>query len=374
MPLSQTTSIERLKDIQKPTLRRSSDYAYETLAASLGTGSVCAHEDDPPLGSNDDGSIASLSTRDSFYQLSLCSKIEETKLEVVRIILSDATKNLCAKEPDTAISSRTNIPDHIQEYSTNKPQASFSLQASPVKKDNDTLNSLDCSIDVNLKSIDASVTGSNQESVALSKRESSFEHSIGVVTESKWVEFKEPFVQCDESEPAGVSFLSQIPDEDDDAFAESNVFAELNPHANKSPCNDDANAAMVRELEELRGRISSLEQIVRGISGMENSPTRLVSDSTHSDQSHLAPQDVAFVIEGTDILYSSRENETSGSHSITCEDYSLRENETGGSQSIACEDWAEELHQHQKGGKFSLKRMIQSRLFGGNKKASNAGV
>ena len=218
------------------------------------------------------------------------------------------------------IASRTNSSEFQQVYSTDKPH-NFSIQESPVKKVENTLNSLDCSFDVNLKSIDAD-TSATQESV----------------TELKWITFGEPFKQRDGSGSLEVSFSMHVREDNTGAFA-SSAFAGLDKtDTTKTPGDVNvASSTLIRQLEE---RLTLLERIVHSME--KNTNTMRVSDSTHSDQSLDAQtQDMAFIIEGIEILQTPSANEE-----------------------ITCTDWSGSSNKKSKGSKFSVKRIFRSRFFG----------
>mmetsp|Transcript_32343 Transcript_32343/g.67835 ORF Transcript_32343/g.67835 Transcript_32343/m.67835 type:complete len:367 (+) Transcript_32343:235-1335(+) len=354
---SQIQSTAKRKGMNESNLlKRSINYNYENLVGEISTPTRSSWREvtpfdranDPPLipllPDEDTGSIRSLSTKsthDSFYQLSLntiempaarghdrggMSVSMKPRMNAIGSFHPDWPKNLQAVKVGSSDSETTAKPTDIPQsvvqsnksafhniYSTDKPH-NFSIHESPVKKLESTLNSLDCSFDVNLKSIDAD--------------KSAVEESV---TGSKWVSFGDSFKQRGGSFSNAVSFSSQVEEE---AFDPS-VFASLD--------RTDTGKAYIHRLEE---RLASLERIVHGIS---DPTTMRVSDSTHSDHSPDARMQVmnrGFIIEGTEILQASCRG---------------RENEE-----ITCTDWGEEsrVKKSTKGSKFSMKYIFRSRLFG----------
>lgn len=260
---------------------------------------------DPPLLpflDDDNGSVRSFSTKsthDSFFQLTaspvahdnaialerrFISSAEEgpmnaiglfhphwpKQLEIVKVPSSDNEASAKsagipqdgAKESDSAASRKNSSEFHHQLFS-DKPE-NFSIHGSPIRKAESTQTSLvvDCSFDANLRSIDGD--------------KSAVQDSV----ESKWVTFDQPFAPAAlERKRSGSAELS---------------FSSQNPEAGDP------------DIEELHIRLTSLERIVHGLS---DHATNRVSDSLHSDQSPSAQtQDMAFIIEGTEILELGKGN------------------------------------------------------------------
>ena len=252
------------KTLPKPTLKRSVDLGYETLVAiDLITAAEIAA--DPPLLDLDDATFSSTS-HDSFYQLSLttmdepavaalsatvcglCSTVKQKHLDVVEV-KSSASKTHTQPVGGNDGDDLDDI--HSRVYSTDKP-VNFSLQASPVKKQDSTLNeTLDCSFDMPLlNSFDA-------------------EKSMLVVPQdSTWTSFaKEPFQKSVE---ISLSSSGTGQCDDDGAFATS-VFEGLEsiagndkPWADAAKISVDANAihTLIGHVELLTGRLERLERIL----------------------------------------------------------------------------------------------------------------
>ena len=326
------------KTLPKPTLKRSVDLGYETLVAiDLITAAEIAA--DPPLLDLDDATFSSTS-HDSFYQLSLttmdepavaalsatvcglCSTVKQKHLDVVEVKSSASkTHNQPVGENDGDDLDDIHAFDYHSRrvYSTDKP-VNFSLQASPVKKQDSTLNeTLDCSFDVPLlNSIDV-------------------EKSLLVVPQDlTWACFaKEPFQKSVE---ISLSSSGTGQCDDDGAFATS-VFEGLEsiagndkPWAAAAKISVDANAihTLIGQVELLTGRLERLERIL-----LSNNTAQV------SESSEDFPHNRAFIIENTELLEISAVNE----------DITINDN-----------NWGEDKS---KGSKFSLKRMMRSRRFGG---------
>ena len=311
----------------------------------------------------------STTTHDSFYQLSIEEPPVLTKkasldskpkqLEVVKIMSSAASEETSAQPADgiplpknddaeesegilRGILTRANSVDSStshRDYSTDKPH-NFSLQASPVRKEDTTLNSLDCSFDddvyLNESTIDA------DKSAATAGQES-----------DKWINFGEstPFGQSNDGpESTEISTLSHMNTQDgDEAAFPPSVFVGLDKIDSAKSSGDDANAndALIRQLEDLTNRLVSLERIVRG---MDYSfyPMRVSDSTSDSDQSlrNDQAQDVAFIVESNEVTQTS----STANEKFTCNANDSTKATNGSSKS--------------KGTKFSLKRMFKSRFAG----------
>lgn len=212
----------------------------------------------------------------------------------------------------------------LRSYSTEKPH-NFSLEASPVKKENSSLNILDNSFDTGFKfnnTIDKSTTKSNAVFDKL------FEHN-------------------DHSAILGISRFVSSANKGTGDFATSKSNAIINPHhkIHASADDDNIHASLIRQIEIINNRLASLEQVVYR---MENNITypypAPISDSSSSTGSNVsqlyAPQDVAFTI---DYTYGSFMKED-----ITCND--------------DCRPVANliEHHRQRKGDAFSFRRMFRA--------------
>ncbi len=212
----------------------------------------------------------------------------------------------------------------FQSYSTEKP-LNFSLEASPVKKENSSLNILDSSFDVGFKSSSTIVKSA---------------------AKSNNPPFDKLFETLDNSAVLGISRLASGKNRTD-AFSSSRSNSVVNPHhsiTTHATCDDVSKASLIREIEVLNNRLALLEQVVHRMEYNITNPVHISdSSSTSSHELHLdRPQDIAFTI---DYCYGSSVREE-----ITYND-DLR-------------PVADEHDNHAKGAKFSFRRAYRSWLRG----------
>lgn len=197
---------------------------------------------------------------------------------------------------DTSAIRNNECSEILRSYSTEKPH-NFSLEASPVKKENSSLNILDSSFDIGFK----------------------FSNTIDKSTARSNAYFEKLFEHNDNSPVLGISRFVPSADNGTGDFAPSKSNAIINPHRklHASADDDSIHAALIRQIEILNNRLASLEQVVYR---MENNITypypAPISDSSSSTGSNVSqlypPQDVAFTI---DYTYGSFMKED-----ITCND------------------------------------------------------
>lgn len=342
------------KSIQKPTLRRSEDIEYERfLGESV---SVFDVANDPPVFDDVDvdashQTTSTSSSHDSFYQLSMntidgpaalesesqlaskqfgsseISMIENhdsTKLLHVVKINSSSEQRMDDADEFGAIDRRSDSNGSLRRiYSTEKPQASFSL-VSPIKKENTLDSTIDCSFDANFQSVDVDKSAA-QDSVA-----------------EQWTTFEaSPFKHNNTHSEVSLSSGTEAADDDAEAAFAPSAFAGLETtESAKITCDADVVYDLLRQVKEINTRLASLERVVHGM----GSQTVRVSESSYSSEPDTEVHDVAFIIENTELLNVSSVNED-----ITC-----------------THDWGDES----KGSKFSMKRMLKAkpRLFSGKSK------
>ena len=259
----------------------------------------------------DDDSILSIdSTNDSFYQLSPTTPNANgdtpQNIEVVKI----ASR---VERPNSALTVPNLFVDESQSGGLSMRNDSSglfpSLQASPVKKDDNTVNSIDCSF-LGFKSID--IDANNEEEEKKEGEESK---------ETRWVEFEptefEPASTVeDNSNLLGARPKSQEETGNTSAFAPL-IFADIKPtlvttkilSADGFIVPADADEAkeetsLVQQMEELKRRLVLLEEQVRAGTHVDDHPTQ-ISDSSSNDH----PQDVAFIEDGTELLMDSSLND-----------------------------------------------------------------
>ena len=248
----------------------------------------------------EDDSILSIdSTNDSFYQLSPTTPNANgdtpQKIEVVKIARPNSAltvPNLFVNESQSGGLSMRNDSSGLFP----------SLQASPVKKDDNTVNSIDCSF-LGFKSIDIDANNEEEE-----KKEGD------ECKETRWVEFEPTeFEPAEDSNLLGARPKSQEETGNTSAFAPV-IFADIKPtlvttkilSADGFIVPADADEAkeetsLVQQMEELKRRLVLLEEQVRaGRSHGDDHPTQ-ISDSSSNDH----PQDVAFIEDGTELLMDS---------------------------------------------------------------------
>lgn len=168
-------------------------------------------------------------------------------------------------------------------YSTEKPH-NFSLEASPVKKENSSLNILDSSFDDDIKFI-----GTNDKSVAMPK-------SKGL----RHAHFDKLLDNVDSSAVLGISRFAHV----NDTFAPSKSNPFINPHRKitvRAADDDTIHTSLIREIQVLNNRLALLEQVVHRMEYNITNPAQISdSSSASSNESHLdRPQDVAFTIDYT---------------------------------------------------------------------------
>ncbi len=209
---------------------------------------------------------------------------------------------------------RNDYSDILLSYSTEKPH-NFSLEASPVKKENSSVNSLECPFNANIK-------------LGLADEVST--------AESRHVDFETLFQHSDSSAILGISRL--IAKNGAQVLAPSNLHASSITERNiQTAGHAIANAALIRQIELLNNRIALLEQVVRRMENNISNPAQ-ISVSASSNESHLddgRAQDVSFTI---DYAYGSSVREE-----ITCND-----------------DFHNDFLDQRKHAKFHISRWFQS--------------
>ena len=317
------------KDLPKPRLRRSSDFAYENLAREASAVSPFDRANDPPaFPANPIQSFSSTElTTDSFLQLSLnatdvpaawalpakrrtasTDANEPWSDSTARVVKTISSSNSDDFQHPVDVAFRRNTHEH---YFTDKPQ-NFSIPCSPVRKAENTLNSLDCSFD-----------GVNIESTEMEEASAA---------ELKWIAFGEQLGERNRPSKC-------IPETSTDAFG-SSFFLDINTtDASKKIAISSGGKDVAKAVIRLEERMAALERLVHGVEYNANA-TR-VSDSTQPSSLGRAQDDVAFVIEGTETLqYKS----------------------FGGGMARA--DGSRDTGKKSVRTKLSLKRIIESRFFG----------
>lgn len=256
----------------------------------------------------DDDSILSIdSTNDSFYQLSPTTPNANgdtpQNIEVVKIASRVERPNSALTVPNLFVNESQSGGLSMR----NDSSGLFpSLQASPVKKDDNTVNSIDCSF-LGFKSIDIDANNEEEE-----KKEGD------ECKETRWVEFEPTEFQPastvveDDSNLLGARPKSQEETGNSSAFSPV-IFADIKPtlvttkilSADGFIVPADADEAkeetsLVQQMEELKRRLVLLEEQVRAGTHVDDHPTQ-ISDSSSNDH----PQDVAFIEDGAELLMDS---------------------------------------------------------------------
>ena len=192
---------------------------------------------------------------------------------------------------DDASALRNESSEILRSYSTDKPQ-NFSLEASPVKKENSSLNVLDTSSfdDAGFKFVNAI-----EKSTAKSN-----------VEELKQTRFDALFEDFDNSAVLGITRFVSV-NNGTDAFipSKSDIFI-TNPRRTISlPTSGDdiIQASLLRQIEVLNNRLAMLEQVVHRMEYNTANPAQISESSSstisNSELYRDRPQDVAFTIDYT---------------------------------------------------------------------------